>query len=83
MSDKNNTSDELNILLQALSKRLGTDSEELKSAAQQGDINNLIKGLHPSDAEKIQKVLSDKNATQKILSSPQAQKLLKKFLGDK
>lgn len=83
MSDKNNKSEQLNILLQALSSRLGTNPKELKSAAEQGNINNLLKGLHPDDAEKIQKVLSDKDAAQKILSSAQAQKLMKKFLGDK
>lgn len=83
MPNKNNSCEELNNLLQTLSDRLGAKPEELKSAAQKGNINSVIKGLNPNDAEKIQRVLSDKDASRKILSSPQAQKLLKKFLGEK
>lgn len=83
MSNKSDGSSELDNLLKTLSSRLGAKPEELKSAAQKGNINNIVKGLSPSDAEKIQKVLSDKEASKKILSSPQAQKLLKRFLGEK
>ena len=83
MSNKDNSPEQLNDLLRTLSNRLGTSPEELKSAAQEGNINNIVKGLNPNDAEKIQKVLSDKNASNRILSSPKAQELLKKFLGEK
>ena len=55
-------------LLKSVSDKLGKSPEELKKA---------------SDAQKIQKILSDKNAANKILSTPQAQSLIKKLLGDK
>lgn len=79
MSGNNQNSEQLNELLKTLSKRLGKNPEQIKSAAQSGNINSIIKGLSKSDSEKIQKAMSDKNIASKILASPQAQKLLKKL----
>lgn len=79
-NDSNQQADEL---LKTISQRLGADPNQLKNAAQSGNIQDIISGLKPSDAEKIQRVLSDKDAASKLLSSDKAQQLLKKFLGDK
>lgn len=70
-------------LLNSVSKQLGADKENLKKAAQSGNLQNVLKNLNPNDAQKIQKVLSNKEEAKKLLSTPQAQQLLKKFLGDK
>ena len=43
----------------------------------------LMKKLNPSQSKKLQEVISDRNALEKMLSTPQAQELLKKFMGDK
>lgn len=43
----------------------------------------LMKKLNPSQTKKLQEVMSDKNALAQMLSTPQAQELLKKFMGDK
>ena len=43
----------------------------------------LMKKLNPSQSKKLQEVMSDRNALEKMLSTPQAQELLKKFMGDK
>lgn len=43
----------------------------------------LMKNLNPSQTKKLQEVMSDKNALTQMLSTPQAQELLKKFMGDK
>ena len=80
MSGENNN---LENLINTISQKLGADPNKLKDAAQNGNINDVIKNLKPQDAEKIQKILSDKNATSKLLSSPKAQQLLKRFMGDK
>ena len=45
--------------------------------------NNLLKNLGEKESEKINRILSDKEATSKLLSTPKAKELLKKFLGDK
>lgn len=43
----------------------------------------LMRNLNPSQTKKLQEVMSDKNALAQMLSTPQAQELLKKFMGDK
>lgn len=81
MSNTNNPNVEN--LLKSVSDKLGKTPEELKKASETGNVENLLGSLNPKDAQKIQKILSDKNAANKILSTPQAQSLIKKLLGDK
>ena len=73
--------DELQALFNLLAQRLGTQPEQLKSSAQSGDLSKIIGNMNPNDASKIQKILNDKAVTEKLLSSPQAQELLKRFSG--
>lgn len=61
-------------------KRANINIDELKKATQNGSAEDYISKKLPKDAgDKIKKILSDKDATQKILSSPEAKKLLEKF----
>lgn len=53
------------------------------NADQQQLLNNLLKSLSPADTDKLNKILNDKEATNKILSTPQAQQLLQKFTSGK
>ena len=69
-------------LLNSVSEKLGKSPDELKKATQSGNLDNLLGSLNQNDAQKIQKVLSDKNVANKLLASPQAQSLIKKLLGD-
>lgn len=43
----------------------------------------LMKNLTPNQNKKLKEVLSDKEAIKKLLSTPKAQELLKKFTEDK
>lgn len=70
-------------LLKSVSDKLGKTPEALKKATKSGNVENLLGDLNQNDAQKIQKILSDKNAANKILSTPQAQNLIKKLLGEK
>lgn len=79
----NENSKNIENLLNTVSNRLGKSPEELQKATQSGDISSILSNLNSKDAEKIQNVLSDKDAANKLLSSPQAQSLIKKMLGDK
>lgn len=81
MLDQNNGRG-IDNLLNSLSAKLGKSPEEMKKAAQSGSIENLLGSLNRNDAQKIQNVLADKNVANKLLSSPQAQSLIKKLLGD-
>lgn len=46
-------------------------------------LNNLLKNLSPADTSKLNQILNDKDATNRVLSTPQAQELLKKLTGGK
>lgn len=85
MSTNNNkqNNNQVENLLNSVSKQLGASPEELKSAAQTNDFSSVLENLNPKDAQKLQKVLSDKNAADKLLATPQAQQLLKILLGEK
>ena len=53
---------------------------ELKSAAENGRVDDFIdKNLTNEQAKKVKAVLSDKNTMEKMLSTPEAKALLKKF----
>lgn len=39
----------------------------------------LMKSLNPDQSKRLQEVLSDRNAMEQLLSTPQAQELFKKF----
>lgn len=78
-----NNNDDIKDLLNSLSNKLGSTGNELKQAAQNNDFSGILQKMDPRDAQKVQSILSDKNVTDKILASPQAQMLIKKLLGDK
>lgn len=74
---------QLDQLLKTVSQKLGKNPDQVRSSAQSGDLSGVLNNMKPADAERLQKVLSDKNATEKLLSTPQAQKLLKTLLEGK
>ena len=51
------------------------------NAEQANMLNNLLKSLSPADTAKLNQILNDKEATNRVLSTPQAQELLKKLTG--
>ena len=70
-------------ILNSLSKRLGEDPEKLKANAQSGNMSKMLNNMDKKQADKIQKILNDKEKTEQILKTPQAQALIKKLMGDK
>ncbi|GHV24967.1 hypothetical protein FACS189465_2630 [Clostridia bacterium] len=83
MPENNSSQNAAEDLLKVLSKHLGLEADTIKNAALNGNISEVLKNLDPKDAEKIQNVISDKNATSKLLNSSQAKFLLEKLLGEK
>ena len=51
------------------------------NAEQAKMLNNLLKSLSPADTAKLNQILNDKEATSRVLSTPQAQELLKNLTG--
>ena len=57
----------------------GADKTKLKSAVDDGRLDKVLNSLKPGDAAKVQSILSDKEAAEKMLKSPAAQILLRRF----
>jgi hypothetical protein len=53
------------------------NAESIKHAAQSGNTDALIKNLSDSDKQKLNAILKDKDALEKLLKSPQAAALIK------
>ncbi len=57
--------------------------DDLLNKARQGGaspVEQLMKNLKPEDAKRLNAVLADEQATRQLLSTPQAQALLKKIV---
>ena len=64
-------------LLGQLSERLGLSERQLKSAAQSGDVDAMLKNAEGADAGRVREILGDPEKTKRLLNSPQAQALIK------
>ena len=54
--------------------------DDMKKQKKRQDAQDyLMQQLKPDQSKRLQELLSDKNAIEKMLSTPQAQELLKKF----
>ncbi len=60
------------------------DKNEILRAAQSGkNAQDILKSLGADDRAAVEKLLSDKQATERLLSSPEAQALYKALFGGK
>ncbi|MCC8073317.1 MAG: hypothetical protein LIO62_04250 [Clostridiales bacterium] len=56
------------------------DVNKMKEAANSGNLDEFLsKNLSENTATKLKNILSDKSATEKLLSTPQAKELMKKL----
>ncbi len=84
MDKPNNTQNkQLENLLQVTAQRMGTTPEDLKTAAQNGDLSRMMGNMGAKESAAMQKVLTDPEAAKKLLSTPQAQALLNLLGGGK
>ncbi len=74
-------SEQMKKVLEQLSDKLGTSQDKIKSIVQNGNYNELLSNLDDEKRMKIEQVLSDKEQAQKLLSSKQAQALMRKLIG--
>ncbi len=77
-------SDEINRLMSNAKKKTGINIDEMKQAADSGQLDDFInKNLSENASKQLKDILSDKNKTQKLLSTPQAKELMKKLMEGK
>ncbi len=73
--------EQINSLINQLSERLGADSSQVRDALQKGNLDRVLQNMDQSQAQKIGAILSDPEQSKKVLSTPQAQALIKKLMG--
>lgn len=78
----NNT--DFNKLMNDAKKKTGIDVNQMKQAADNGKLDDFInKNLSSQATQQLKSVLSDKEAAEKLLSTPQAKELMKKLMEGK
>jgi len=58
-------------------------STNIKNSPQKNQVENLLSSLNKSDADKVRGFLNDPVKTKQVLSTPEAQALIKKLSGGK
>lgn len=72
----------LNALLKNNSAGQNFSIDQVKNMAHQGSPDEILKNLDPQNAQKVKEILNNPKEMEKIMSSPQAQSLLKKLRGN-
>lgn len=63
-----------------LNKKVGFDVSKMKEAADKGQLDEFVnKNLSEKATKQLKDVLSNKEACEKLLNSPQAKELMKKL----
>lgn len=70
-------SDNTNEMFESLSQQLKLSPEQIKSSAQKGNVNDLMKNMDSEKAKQVESILSDPEKAKELLNSPQAQALMK------
>lgn len=74
----------LDKLMNDAKKKTGIDVNKMKQAADNGKLDDFInKNLSSQATQQLKSVLSDKEAAEKLLSTPQAKELMKKLMEGK
>ena len=71
----------LNGLLQAVSKKLGVPADQLEQELKAGKFDNAIKNMSTADAAKFQQAVKNPQMIEKLMSTPQAKALYQKLTG--
>lgn len=72
--------DEINRLMKKAQQKTGIDVNKMKAAADSGTLDEFVsKNLPGETAQRLKTVLSSREKAEKLLSTPEAKELLKKF----
>lgn len=64
-------------MLEAVSKKLGITPQKLKEAIDKGDLSIALSNMPEKDAKKLNSILSDPETIKKVMNSKQAKELKK------
>ena len=74
-------SEQMNMLMNQLSHKLGAQSGEVENAVKNGDLNKVLDKLPQGQKSQVESILNDPQKAQQVLNNPQVQALLKKLMG--
>lgn len=63
-------------ILRQMSQQLKLSENELKTAAQSGNAQDILKNADSKTQQKVEKILSDPQKTKELLESPQAKAII-------
>ena len=66
-------------MIQLASSKLGVSPEKLKSTLESGNVEDMLGSMRTEDADKLKNLMQNKSAREKLLSSPEAAKIMKKM----
>lgn len=75
MNNQNNFDD----LLKRMGDSLNTSPDNIENAAKNGQLGDLLKGIDKKKLAQVEKILQNREETERILNSPQAQALMKRL----
>lgn len=83
MNKNNIDQNQLNGLLNAVSKKIGVPPEQLKKELEAGKFDSALSSMSKSDAEKFKMAVNNPKVIEKMMSTPQAKALYEKLSGKK
>ena len=66
-------------MIQLASSKLGVSPEKLKSILESGNVEDMLGSMRREDADKLKNLMNDPGTRKKLLSSPEAAKIIKKM----
>lgn len=80
--DFNMSQKQLDLLSKMAKDKTGMDVNQLKQSVENGTIDQFLnQKVDPSAADQLKQVLTNKEAAQKMLNTPEAKELLRKLMG--
>lgn len=83
MNKSNIDPNQLNGLLNAVSKKIGVSPEKLRSELEAGKFDSALSAMSKSDSEKFRQAVNNPKLVEKMMSTPQAKALYEKLMGKK
>lgn len=66
-------------MIELASKKLGVPSEVLKRSLEKGNVDDMLSSMRKEDADKLKTIMQNPSVKEKMLNSPDAEKIMKKL----
>lgn len=66
-------------MIELASKKLGVPSEVLKRSLEKGNVDDMLSSMRKEDADKLKTIMQNPSVKEKMLTSTDAEKIMKKL----